>query len=131
MTRVHNAVLAALGLFVGAVALTMPMRKAQEVPADGITTPIPLREWTTADAGMVLRAVQSALPEPAPGQKTRCEADLGEVELNGACWMKTDVPPPCPTGKLWKHEGKCWRPIPKTARTPTSGESRPIGVAEP
>lgn len=125
--------LAAL-LFGWAISLDRP-RQTQAEPS--FEAPVPLEEWT-ADAGVVrpaiIEAVKAKLPSPAPGQKlaAQCDAELGEVAINGACWMRTDVTPPCPPKKLWEHEKICWRPIPKTARAPQSGEPlRPGGVADP
>lgn len=125
--------LAAL-LFGWAISLDRP--KPSQMGAD-FEAPVPLEEWT-ADAGVarpiIAEAVKAKLPTPAPGQKlaAQCDAELGEVVINGACWMRTDVPPPCPPKKLWEHEKVCWRPIPKAARAPQSGEpQRPGGVAEP
>lgn len=110
--------------------VTQPLVEA--LVAD-VAAPMPMQEWTT-DAGsmMVLAAVlPGRLPEPDAKQKRQCDRLLGEHELNGGCWMPTDVPPPCPEGRLWLHEDKCWRPIPKTARVPQSGEPRPVSIADP
>ena len=101
-----------------------------------LEAPVPMQEWT-ADAGaalpLTLGLATGSVPALAPGQKpaASCDAELAEVPINGGCWMKTDVPPPCPERKLWEHEGACWRPIPRTAKAPTSGEPRSGNVAGP
>lgn len=103
-----------------------PPVQVEELP------PVQLQQWMTADAGAFVSRLVVGKLKPHPGQKTGdCDPDLGEQERDGACWMKTDVPPPCPKGKLQEDDGKCWRPIPKTARKPTSGEPRSGGVADP
>lgn len=94
--------------------------------------PLPLEQWATADAGPVVRRMVLGKLKPHPGQKTEgCDPELGEQERGGACWMKTELPPPCPKGKLQEDEGKCWRPVPKTARAPQSGDPRPGTIADP
>jgi hypothetical protein len=120
-------VLAAVGVGVLAVSTARaPRYVAQE---EAFEAPVPVEAWPV-DAGAT-PPVLAVLPK-VPGQKMgRCDPDLGEIELFGGCWMETKVPPPCPKGKLYTHEGKCWRPIPRAERTPTSGNRRPGGVAEP
>ena len=114
--------LLALALLPGMKEWLLP---ARQPPPPGPSPAIPA--WAPADAGMLLaRVVPGRLPPPGEGWKTGgCDSDLGEQERNGSCWMETKVPPPCPAGKLWEDEGKCWRPIPKTARRPTSDDLRP------
>lgn len=90
--------------------------------------------WTTdAPHGLVLSTVLHVLPHPGPNQKRAedCDADQAQVPINGGCWVETKKPPPCPRGKLWEHEGKCWLPVAYAARVPTSGEPRPLTVADP
>lgn len=116
----------ALALVPGAMEWLRPARQPQlQAPA--------LPAWSPTDAGALLaRMLPGKLPPPGEGWKTNgCDSDLGEQERNGACWMETKVPPPCPSGKLWEDEGRCWRPIPKTARAPTSGEPQRASVAGP
>jgi hypothetical protein len=92
-----------------------------------------MQEWTTADAGTLLPLVVGHLPSPGPNQKRtgRCDTEAAEVEINGGCWIKTEKAPPCTMGKLWEHEGRCWRPVAEAKPAPTTGEPRPRGVATP
>lgn len=133
MRHEWNVGLVAVALLVGAASLSVATKRPRAEPpvAEELSLPVPVEHWP-ADAGATpVHGPLGLLPE-VPGQKVgRCDPDLGEVELQGRCWMKTDVPPPCPKGKLYPHEGKCWRPIPKTARAPTSGGRSPGGVADP
>ena len=132
MRHEWNVGLAAVALMVGAASLSVATKKPRPPPAEEeISLPVPVEHWP-ADAGVTpAPQVLNLLPD-VPGQKVgRCDPELGEVEIRGRCWMKTDLPPPCPKGKLYPYEGKCWRPIPKAARAPTSGAPRPGGVAEP
>jgi hypothetical protein len=106
-------------------------------PVGPVPAPVPqapLQAWTSG--AMPIRALAvvapGKLPPPLPSQKTvGCDDDLGEKALEGGCWMPTDKEPPCPKWKLWEHEGRCWRPIPKSARAPTTGEPRTHSVAAP
>lgn len=128
-----NRGLAAGALVVAALVLSAVPRRVLPPVSEPLEAPVRMDEGWTADAGAlpVLKAVLSRIPPPGEMQKKGgCDPDLGEAELNGGCWMKTDVPTPCPRGKLWEHEGKCWRPIPKVVRAPTSGGGRAGGVAE-
>lgn len=128
-----NVGLALVALSLGALTLSVkraPRTAVEETPS--FDAPVPVEAWPT-DAGVLpaVRSVLAALPA-VPGQKVGgCDPDLGEAEIDGRCWMKTEVPQPCPKGKLYPHEGKCWRPIPRASRAPTSGSPRPGGVAEP
>ncbi|HYV43709.1 MAG TPA: hypothetical protein VFA20_02565 [Myxococcaceae bacterium] len=52
-----------------------------------------------------------------PGQKVApCDAGLAEVAINGNCWLRTDVKPPC--GRLFRHEDSCYRPIAADPKKP-------------
>lgn len=93
---------------------------------------VPLQTWAAGAApGQLLSAVApGTLPSPLQNQKTsKCDADLGEQMLRGGCWMPTDKKPPCPAGKLWEYKDRCWRPIPRTALPPTTGEPPNMPVA--
>jgi hypothetical protein len=59
--------------------------------------------------------------EPYPGQKLEkdCDPDLGEVAINGGCWVKTHVKPPCL--KLFRHGDACYRPA-------NADPQKPIGL---
>jgi hypothetical protein len=97
---------------------------------------VPLQEWAT-DGGVrsitLASALQSIPDKVIDGQKPAdaCDPDLGERPINGGCWMLTEVKRPCPPGKLYEHEGQCWRPIPRRARVPTSGDVYPVNLANP
>lgn len=107
---------------------------APQTPPSPLEPAVPLQEWA-ADAGVyptTLATVLRGLPRQEwqkPAEK--CDPDLGEHPIDGGCWMKTDVPPPCPPGKLFKHDGICWRPVPRSARPPTTGEPSPLSIADP
>jgi hypothetical protein len=109
-------------------------------PEDFAVEPVPSLEWTT-DASvfapsMLASAYRGALPNPGPNQKRsgECEEDV-EVEINGGCWLATDKVPPCPAKKggwvFYAHEGKCWVPVAKAARMPSSGTPHPVSIADP
>jgi hypothetical protein len=105
--------------------------KPPEGPAP-IGPQVPLQAWASSipSARVLATSVLTKLPSPLPNQKTsKCDDELGEEEIAGGCWMVTDKKPPCPPGKLWEHEGRCWRPIPYSARPPTTGEPRSGNVA--
>lgn len=131
LTHTPNAVLGGAGVLLAVVAfLTVPTRKE---PSHHAQRP-PLAAWSSTQGiqGMAMEAIQGALPDPLPGQKTkRCDPQLGEVERNGGCWMLTMVPTPCPEGKLWEDGGRCWRPIPVTKQEPTTGDPRTAPLAGP
>jgi hypothetical protein len=46
-----------------------------------------------------------------------CDADMGEVAINGACYVG---PLPAPCRKLLEHDGQCYRAVAKAPREPTS-----------
>lgn len=95
---------------------------------------VPLQETTPAGSLPVLAAaLPGSLPSPGPNQKRagKCDQERSQVELAGGCWVKTDHPLPCPRGKQWEHEGRCWLPVAEAKPVPTSGEGRPLGVADP
>lgn len=133
MNHLSNALLIVVAILAaGVTVLLLPARKPVYVQAEELEAPVPLEQWTRPDAGALVSRLVVGKLKTHPGQKTAdCDADLGEQERQGACWMKTEVPPPCPAGKLQEDEGKCWRPVPKTSRSPTSGELVPLGIAEP
>lgn len=57
--------------------------------------------------------------KPEAFQKTPpCDHEMGEVPINGACYAEMAKRPPC--GKLREHDGRCYRPIAKPERDPTS-----------
>jgi hypothetical protein len=47
-----------------------------------------------------------------------CDDEMGEVVVNGACYVELAKRPPC--GRLPEHAGKCFRAIAKAPREPTS-----------
>lgn len=76
------------------------------------------------------RAVLNGLPVLENQKRAAdCDPDRAQVVIDGGCWVKTDKPPPCPKGKLWEHEGKCWFPVAYGKPVPTTGEIRPGNVA--
>lgn len=132
-----NALWGSAALLLGAIVLTVVPKKAKPPEAE-LETPVPIQEFTPADAGVIvlptMRVVIGRLPSPGPNQKKpeHCDPELGEEAINNGCWMRTDVPPPCPRGKLWEHRDACWRPVAYAKPPPTSGDPRrPGGVAGP
>lgn len=105
----------------------------------GLPVPAPPEQRWTAGTGSVASlatlTVRGSLPPPDPRQrKPPCALDVGEEEFSGVCWIRLDVPPPCPSGKAWERSGKCYMRVLEVKalpRDPTSGESRPLGVADP
>jgi hypothetical protein len=95
----------------------------------------PEQRWTAGPgvASMAMDVVRGALPAPDPRQrKAPCDPDV-EREVGGYCWVPIAVWP-CPKGKTWEHAGKCYQRalrVEKLPRDPTSGEGRPLGVADP
>jgi hypothetical protein len=98
----------------------------------------PREQRWTADTGNVASlawaALRGVLPPPDPRQKRApCDPEVGEEDIGGVCWIRLAVEK-CPAGKAFPHNGKCyWRalrpePLP---REPTSGDGRPLGVADP
>jgi hypothetical protein len=95
---------------------------------------VPMLETTPAAALPALAAIiPGGLPTPGPNQKRSgtCDPERAQIELSGGCWVATDTPPPCPRGKQWEHEGRCWLPVAEAKPVPTSGEPHRAGVADP
>lgn len=121
---------------VGILALLVLPSQLQS-PGLPLPAPVPQVPLQAVSVGAVPHAfasvVQGGLPSPGPNQKRsgQCDGDQAQEEINGGCWVATNKPPPCPRGKLWEHEGKCWTPVAVLPRVPTSGELRPTPVAEP
>lgn len=127
------ALLAVGGLF--GVPLSLAYRAGQEAPVE----PRPTEQFWTAGTGAVasmgLNVALGALPAPDIRQRRPpCNDAMGEQEFDGVCWIWLGKPPPCPAGQAWERGGRCYarvlevKPLP---REPTSGEGRPLGVAEP
>jgi len=52
-----------------------------------------------------------------PGQKVApCDAGLAEVTINGNCWIRTEMAPPC--GRLFRQGDVCYRPIAAEPKKP-------------
>jgi len=60
--------------------------------------------------------------QPFPNQKLEkdCEPKLGEEAINGACWVKTVVPPPCEL--LFRSGNACYRPV-------AADPEKPVGLS--
>jgi hypothetical protein len=59
-----------------------------------------------ADAGAIARPIRK---ERIPGQKAPPCKPRTQVEVLGACWVRTDVRPPC--DELYEHNGRCYAPV--------------------
>lgn len=127
-------VVLALSAAPGMVGAAMALMH-QEAPA---LPPGPMDERWTAGTGSVaslsLMVVRGALPPPDPRQKRApCDPEVGEEEFNGVCWIRLAVEK-CNEKKAYPHNGKCYwralRPAP-LPREPTTGEPRPLGIADP
>lgn len=129
-------VLLGLSILAG-LPLALSYRAGQADAA--VTSQAPLEQrWTAgtgAVASMAPMAVRGALPPPDPRQRRPpCAAAIGEESINGVCWLRLDIRPPCPKDPeayAWEHNGKCYAYSMKAAGVPTSGEGRPLGVADP
>lgn len=94
---------------------------------------------TRAPLMAVAEVARGALPSPLQGQHTRPEDCGWPAEMrNGACWIEVgSVKPPCtPPGnrrwsRLYPEDGRCWAPVLKAERPPTTGEPRPAGNEAP
>lgn len=98
---------------------------------------VPLQEWTV-DAGTLpyfASVVLGRLPQPDPRQRRPpCATRMGEEAINGVCWLRLDVDPPCPQdpgATAYEHGGKCYAFALHAARTPTSGDVYPVNLANP
>lgn len=141
MNHGPNKALIATGVFAGLAVLLLvptPNPRPPTPPPTPLEVPVPLLEVTpTADAGPMIAMVLRNLPAPGPNQikdPSKCHWPAKFVE--GGCWLAVDGPkPPCvsPDGstKLWPHADRCWTPYAEAKPVPTSGELRPLGVAEP
>lgn len=47
-----------------------------------------------------------------------CKSAMDEHPINGACWQRTTIKPPC--GPLYEYEGRCYRPIAVLPRLPSA-----------
>lgn len=119
------------GAVIGALALlALQSGKPPLPPPPPVDGALPLQQWAVDITPRVLSAlVTGALPRPDPRQrKPPCDPDL-EKEANGYCWIGLAVTPPCPKGKAWEYEGRCYAYALKVERTPSSGEPHPSNVA--
>lgn len=132
-----KSVMLILGLWVALMVgiMVSPSQRRQPQQVTPMEAPVPLQEWTTADAGRwVASLVPGKLPAPDPRQlRDGCKESLGQHMLKGACWQLLAVPPPCPLsdGAFEHDDGRCYVRVLKAAAIPTSGDIRPHGVAEP
>lgn len=131
--KMLRAVAVAVGLALippGARTLLHP-----EPPKIGpIPLPVPTQEWTTEAKGWVpIPAILTTLPPPDPRQKNvECRKALGQVILEGACWQRLDVEPPCPTDEgAFEHDKdhKCYVRVLRAERPKQSGEPQLVNVA--
>lgn len=92
------------------------------------------QEWTS-DASLSSGTALAALPIQE-GQITTASACRWPNQMRrGACWIHVGgAKPPClpPDGNgapLFEDDGKCWAPVYRAARQPTTGEPLPGNVA--
>jgi hypothetical protein len=113
------AVTAASGALVGCLVLlaagvTRPGPLVVVLPGagtDGATVSFDPRSLLDTPAAWGEKPLDQPIPvKTLPGQKVApCNAQWGEVTINGNCWTPTDVKPPC--GYLFRHGDRCYRPI--------------------
>lgn len=103
-------------------------------PTPNPARPPAIQEYTagTDFIHVIGSAAKAKLPAPYPNQKKPpCEPYL-EEDFEGFCWTYLGVKPPCPEGKAWERDGKCYQRALKAARVPSSGDPQlPGGVANP
>lgn len=128
-------VLLALAATPGLVGELMPRAQQEAQAPTPLPVPqVPLLDVSPASVRQVLgAALPGTLPRPGPNQKRAgtCDPEQAHVEIAGGCWVETKTPPPCPRGKQWEHDGRCWLPVAEAKPVPTTGEPRPLGVADP
>ena len=89
-----------------------------------------------ADAGTALVALASwvpgRLPPALPGQrKPPCrKQSLGEEEIEGYCWIRLTVGPPCTPGETFEHGNACYIRPRADPVLPTTGDVRPPAIAD-
>jgi hypothetical protein len=105
---------------------------------EALPSPAVEQRWTAGTGSVASLAswvVRGALPAPDPRQRRPpCASSIGEEAINGVCWLRLDIRPPCPKDPeayAWEHNGKCYAYALKPAGLPTSGEGRVPGVADP
>jgi hypothetical protein len=75
-------------------------------------------------------AMLGRLPDGVETQrKPPCDPDA-EASIGGWCWIPLDAKP-CPKGKAFEHEGKCYLRALRAARAPTTGAPSTPPVAAP
>lgn len=127
-------VAAIAAVMVGVSGLGVLLREPVLGPAPLPAPQVPVLETTPAAAMPALAAMlPGRLPSPGPNQKRSgtCDPERAQVEINGGCWVETKTPPPCPRGKQWEHDGRCWLPVAEAKPVPTTGDPRTTGVADP
>lgn len=105
-----------------------------QTPPSPLEPAVPLLE-ASVDAGVpgFASIILGKLPKPGPNQRKAGECDPGrsQVAINGGCWVETTHPLPCPEGKQWEHEGRCYLPVGPTVRPPSAGDTSPLSIADP
>lgn len=95
-------------------------------PAPRIQTPVAAAPCASEVVlGRTLGLMSTPVPKaPAESWKRPPCGDV-EVQINGACWILPAYvdggtpSAPCPNN-LWEHKGRCWKPVGKDTRPPTS-----------
>jgi hypothetical protein len=57
---------------------------------------------------------------------------MGEEAINGVCWLRLDIRPPCPKDAeayAFEHEGKCYAYALRAERPKQSGDPQLVNVA--
>ena len=139
MNHGFNALGVAAALMVASLGLWLVPKKVPP-PEAPLEAPVPIQEFTPADAGVIvlptMRVLILGLPKPGPNQIKDAKQCKSPAEFrSGGCWLAVAKKPPCnpPEGEprnLWEDEGLCWFPVAHARLPPTSGEPRrPGGVA--
>lgn len=127
--RMLRALLALLFVVLVPTGANMLLKPASPQAA----APLVVQGWTTADAGgLAMRLLQGGLPAPDQRQKNvPCKETLGQFMINGACWQRLPVPPPCPIsdGAFEHDDHRCYVRVLRAERVKQSGDVYPVSVA--
>jgi hypothetical protein len=105
----------ALGLGVWLHGASTPEHLAPTSPGVESTNPSPSEapDLISAEASQTTPISYPLPPQPFRNQaKAPCKTKVGEVELNGGCWVELAQRPPCYENRA-EYQGKCYLPVSK------------------